>query len=193
MTVKFIKKPKPVAAPVQKVEPEPKAKGKSVAKPKQEPVEEAPPPRRVNPVFTPSEPIEGRPEIGAAKKFGKATVLPDIDVHDVLGHVKFLVHLKKDIWYRVLGYDEQENILRLQSALKVRFESKIDRTVGRNYMVVMEPEGTEVPSKAAVKFVRTLLEGMPELPPWEDEGTKDLPEPDPKPSKEEKPKKSKKR
>ena len=87
----------------------------------------------------------GRPVLDKAVKIGNSTIMPDIDMHDVLGGCKFLVHLKKKgIWYKVVGYDEAEGSLKLLTQAGVAFDGHMHRTVGSNYMVVME-HGISVP------------------------------------------------
>lgn len=132
----------------------------------------------------------GRPLIGMAVKIGNSTVLPDIDIHDVLGGVKFLVHLKKPgIWYKITGFDEGEGRMILTTKSGVMFEGHTHRTIGPNYMVVQEHGITATePSTEAIEFVQGLLTQIPEddSPPWKvdepkaSKQPKKEPEPEPK-------------
>lgn len=102
-----------------------------------------------------------RPKLNKVIKFGTSRIFPDIDVHEELNTVKFLAHLRKPgIWYRVVGFDEQANLLKLATPDNLLFDSKIERTVAKHYMVIAEDVGGEFaksPNPAALKFVQELL------------------------------------
>lgn len=90
-------------------------------------------------------------------KFGTSEVRPDLDLHYELGRVKFLVHIrKKSIFYEVHSFDEDTKALVLGSSYGTRFDSKIDGTVGRNYLLVVEQEGAKKPSHEALVYVQSL-------------------------------------
>lgn len=105
--------------------------------------------------------IAGRPKLTKVLKVGKSEILPDMDVHDVKGRTKFLVHLrKKGIWYRIVAYDDQLQRLKLCSVNGTVFDSKTDGTVLHNYMVAVENEDAKVPSPEVIERVQSLIAGM---------------------------------
>jgi hypothetical protein len=100
-----------------------------------------------------------RPEIKKTIKVGTSEIRPDIDLHYEQGKAKFLVNLRKPgIWYEVVDFDEvDKKTLKLRSKDDNTFMSKVHGTVSRNYMVVVEPEGTKAPSEEAQARVLKLL------------------------------------
>jgi hypothetical protein len=117
------------------------------------------PPVPVQPV---AQGIPARPVFTKTIHAGTAAILPDMDLHDVPGHTKFLIHLHKTengsaIWYRVIGYDESTGQMKLRSRHKNTFDTKMHPSVSLYYMVVMESDGAVEPSKEAFKEVRKLM------------------------------------
>jgi hypothetical protein len=123
----------------------------------------------VAPPLPPQVPL-ARPGFTKILHVGKAEILPDIDVHDVLGRTKFLVNLFKmeqnqtAIWYRIISYDEYTENLKLCSRHKNVFDAKMHPTVAQHYIVVMEPEGASEPSKAAIIEIRKMMTVDPIVP-----------------------------
>jgi hypothetical protein len=132
--------PEPVPAPVAKPEPV-----------------EAP---------TPQAGVPERPKLAKTIHVGKSDILPDVDIHDVPGRTKFLIHIHKNeaglpIWYRIMGYDENTLHMKLRSRHKNTFDAKMHPTVALHYMVVMQDEGSTEPTQEAFNEVKKLMATEP--------------------------------
>lgn len=120
----------------------------------------------------PEAPVE-KPKKGAVS-FGKKTVKADPNkVHTVDGFAvspvfdlsvepgknKFLIHRhKKDIWYKLLAYDDYESghNLKLESPYGAVFDSTLKITDSQFYMMAMTLDATATPTKAVLDYVRSV-------------------------------------
>jgi hypothetical protein len=122
----------------------------------------------VVPVAVQAHSIPVRPVFTQTIHVGNSSILPDMDLHDIPGRTKFLVHLNKTengtaIWYRVVGYDEDTGQMKLRSRHKNTFDTKMHPSVSLYYMVVVESEGVDAPSSDAFHEIRKLV--IDPLPP----------------------------
>lgn len=113
--------------------------------------------KKTKPEPAPAATLEDRPVLSKVLHVGNSEIYPDIDVHDESGKEKFLVHFRKPgLWFKVESFDEDTRHVKLRSSQKTSFESKIEGTVPRNYMVVTEKEGAKEPSSAVMAKVYEL-------------------------------------
>jgi hypothetical protein len=99
-----------------------------------------------------------RPVLKKTLKLGTSEIRPDLDLHYEQGKVKFLVNLRKPLWYKVVDFDEEgKQTLKMASEDGNTFMSKVGGTVSRNYMVVVELEGAASPSEDSLKMVQRIL------------------------------------
>lgn len=74
------------------------------------------------------------------------------------GVTKFILHrVKEKVWYRVVSYDADERRMTVQSQTKFEFDSRVDATFDRNYIVAMFPKGILEPHLDALVFVSRKL------------------------------------
>ena len=174
MPVTFVKKGQKKPIPSSRVEP-PKPKKASEPAPSNTPEAKTTPPsgeqiaakNRALSVPELAGGNEGRPDLKEAIKVGDWTILPDIDPHDVLSGTKFFVHLwKRNLWYRIVGFDDVTNEFKLVTESNYKFDSKIHRTIGPKYMVVQGPIDALVPSPEILERVWSLMEHPSDDVPW---------------------------
>jgi len=120
---------------------------------------EAPPEEKVVSQALPVSPSNvTRPVLKKTLKLGTSEIRPDLDLHYEQGKVKFLVNLRKPLWYKVVDFDEEgKQTLKMASEDGNTFMSKVGGTVSRNYMVVVELEGAASPSEDSLKMVQGIL------------------------------------
>jgi hypothetical protein len=91
-------------------------------------------------------------------KIGEAIILRKVDLTIEAGHTKFLLHkVKADVWFRMRGIDEEERRLRLTSQSGFEFDSRIDATIEKNYVMAVLPEGTVEPPVDLLLFTNRNL------------------------------------
>ena len=85
-------------------------------------------------------------------------VCAKLDFGDERGVTKFLVHIRKEgLWYKVLK--SSEDMVFLESPLGTQFESKLNSTVPKNYIMVKCPDKAKQkkPSSAVMEIVQRLV------------------------------------
>lgn len=105
---------------------------------------------------TSNEPIK----IHKTIKLGTAEIRPDHDLHMEQGKTKFIVHLRKPSWFRILAYDETTHEAKMASA-EITFPTKLHRSLTLYYVVAVQPEGPLEPSKEVLDFVWNILSKVP--------------------------------